>query len=124
MTNGGRRETDHCAEHCILVDKWNEHIKTSENKAPLWSVMVLIGLVVSTLGFSYFSGSTIMNKLSEKMEVSNKEIFKTLTVSNQTIQSTLIKIQTDLAVAQSRQHDMKRLIEKHMTQNDRNITNR
>lgn len=122
----GRRSTDKCAEHCILVKQWDEHIHSSEKKAPLWVVLVLIGMVLSSSIFNVVSSGIMKDKFWSKIEADNKQMAEKISessqimaekisVNNQIIQSALIKIQTDLAVAQSRQADIKNLIEKHMS---------
>jgi type IV secretory pathway TrbF-like protein len=124
MSNG-RRETDQCAEHCIIVKQWDDHIRMAETKAPFWALKILIGMVVVSSVFTFTMWAQLSEKFNEKITESNKEIARQITdsikdisekitINNQTNQTTLIKIQTDLAVAQSRQADIKQLIEKHM----------
>ena len=125
----GRRETDQCAEHCILVKQWDDHIKLAESKAPFWALKVLIAMVVLSSVFTFTMWAQLSEKFNEKITVSNKETTKQITDSikdisnkltenNKANQATLLKIQTDLAVAQSRQADIKELIQKHMVKAD------
>jgi hypothetical protein len=111
----GRRSGDTCSQHCILVKQWEdqklqhkEDQKDTEDRlksaAPLWAVIILCGLVASSIAYTFKTSAEIQEKISEKMWLANNAVTVSLT-----------KIQTDLAIFETRQRQVMSLLERHIS---------
>ena len=122
MEEGGRRISDTCSQHCVLVRQWEDKIseiklshaisrkedqKESEDRlkgaAPLWSVLVLITLVAGSLAYTFNTTAKLQTDIVEKMGASNSAI-----------QATLYEIKKDLEVGKQRQENIKELLQDHI----------
>ena len=112
---GGRREFDQCLEHCVFVKQWEdlramvkENTDKSERKlasaAPLWSVLVLIGLIVGSVAYTFRESAAVRADFADKIVIANTEI-----------RASLQQIQIDLAVFQNNQSQILKKIEGHFT---------
>jgi hypothetical protein len=63
-----------CAEHCYLkkdVKQLEDKVKKS---APLWSLILLIGLMVSTASYSFLEISKVRAELHARITQSNTQV--------------------------------------------------
>lgn len=113
--SSGRRSGDTCSQHCILVKQWEdqkaqhkEDQKDTEAKlktaAPLWAVIILCGLVASSIAYTFKTSAEIQEKITDKMILANNAV----TIS-------LSKIQTDMAIFETRQKQIMGLLERHIS---------
>lgn len=126
----GRREEDHCIDHCYMVRLLDDHLKdakdNAKNIAPMWAMRVLIGLVVVSTAYTFLTSANLSEKFTDRITQGNKDISEKISNNNQIIQDALHAIQTetasikvDLAVAKSRQSDIKTLLESHMVKTEK-----
>lgn len=140
----GRRETDVCGEHCFYVKKLDEAAAAHKSdkimqdqinmkyqdalssKAPLSLVVSLIATValctILSVGYTWKATTVVQKEMSESISNFQKEIYQQTSAQNTMVSASLLEIQTGLAVAKSRQEDIKKLIENHMVNfNERRI---
>lgn len=126
----GRREDDHCVDHCYMVRLLDDHLKdtkdNAKNIAPMWAMRVLIGLVVVSTAYTFLTSANLSEKFTDRIMQGNKEISEKISSNNKMIQTALQAIQketasikVDLAVAKSRQADIKILLESHMVKTEK-----
>lgn len=112
--SSGRRASDTCSQHCFLVQQWEEQKtlhkedarifdKKLKGSAPLWAVLVLIGLVATSVVYTFQTSNGIRLVFNEKITKSNSEI--TTAVNG---------MATEMAIISLKQQQVIRLLEKHI----------
>lgn len=132
----GRRDSDTCSEHCFYVAKMAEHSDEYKEhkhdqseinrglslalsgKAPMSLVVSLIATValctILSVGYAWKSTETVRREMVSVISDLQKDLNQQVMTQNREVNAKLIEIKTGLAVAQSRQEDIKELIQKHM----------
>lgn len=92
--------------------------KELQAKAPLTLVVALIATValctILSVGYAWKSTETVQKEMQHTISKLQKELYQMVYSQNDEVSRSLVQIKTGLAVAQSRQEDIKELIKQHV----------
>jgi hypothetical protein len=85
-----QHDTDQCSEHCYLKREVIALEAKVARTAPLWSLLVLIGILIATAVFSFTESSKVRSELHGRITVANDQISDKLNK----ISTTLTEVRT------------------------------
>ena len=113
-SEAGRRSGDTCSQHCILVKQWEDqklqHKEDTKEmtdrlkaSAPLWSVIILCGLIVSSVVYTFKTSNEIQVTFSDRMTEQTSEV-----------KNAVSKLSTEMAIFSLKQQQVIRILERHI----------